>query len=226
MAQVTKSHIPLRRDFSRLPSIIGMPNLIEVQKESYEKFLQMNVEPDQREETGLQAVFKGIFPIEDYSRTTLLDYVKYDILESKFDVQECQDRGMTFAAPLNVTIRLIHLEVDEDTKTKKVREVKEQEVYLGEIPLMTANGTFIDDPAQGPRIQSRTDHPPFLPHRPGSAGWRQGFQNLPAEDHRDAERLQGHWWRPRGCFDRAPEQVPGLVQERIRNGLQGFHLRG
>ena len=143
MAQAPKSHIPLRRDFSRLPSIIGMPNLIEVQKESYEKFLQMNIESGQREETGLHAVFKGIFPIEDYSRTTLLDYVKYDILESKFDVQECQDRGMTYAAPLNVTIRLIHLEVDEDTKTKKVREVKEQDVYLGEIPLMTANGTFI-----------------------------------------------------------------------------------
>jgi DNA-directed RNA polymerase subunit beta len=120
-----------------------MPNLIEVQKESYEKFLQMNVDPDQREETGLHAVFKGIFPIEDYSKTTLLDYVKYDILDPKFDVQECQDRGMTYAAPLNVTIRLIHLEVDEETKTKKVREVKEQEVYLGEIPLMTANGTFI-----------------------------------------------------------------------------------
>jgi DNA-directed RNA polymerase subunit beta len=143
MTQSAKSRIPLRRDFSRLPSIIVMPNLIEVQKESYEKFLQMNIDPQQRDETGLNAVFKGIFPIEDYSKTTLLDYVKYDILNPKFDVQECQDRGMTYAAPLNVTIRLVHLEVDEETKTKKVREVKEQEVYLGEIPLMTANGTFI-----------------------------------------------------------------------------------
>jgi len=143
MAKSAIPRKPLRRDFSRLPSIIVMPNLIEVQKESYEKFLQMNVDLEQREETGLHAVFKGIFPIEDYSKTTLLDYVKYNILEPKFDVQECQDRGMTFAAPLNVTIRLIHLEVDEETKTKKVREVKEEEVYLGEIPLMTANGTFI-----------------------------------------------------------------------------------
>ncbi|MBN2720978.1 MAG: DNA-directed RNA polymerase subunit beta [Proteobacteria bacterium] len=143
MAKPATPTTPLRRDFSRLPSIIVMPNLIEVQKESYEKFLQMKVDPERREETGLHAVFKGIFPIEDYSRTTLLDYVKYDILEPKFDVQECQDRGMTFAAPLNVTIRLIHLEVDEETKTKKVKEVKEQDVYLGEIPLMTANGTFI-----------------------------------------------------------------------------------
>ena len=133
----------MRRDYSRLPSIISMPNLIEVQKESYEKFLQRNVSPGEREEIGLQAVFKGIFPIEDYSRTTLLDFVEYDIKEPKFDVQECQDRGMTFAAPLNVTIRLIHLDVDEETKNKKVREVKEQEVYLGEIPLMTPNGTFI-----------------------------------------------------------------------------------
>jgi DNA-directed RNA polymerase subunit beta len=143
MAQATKPNMPQRRDFSRLPTIIGMPNLIEVQKESYEKFLQMIIAPELREETGLHAVFKGIFPIEDYSKTTLLDYVKFDILEPKFDVQECQDRGMTFAAPLNVTIRLIHLEVDEETKTKKVKEVKEQDVYLGEIPLMTANGTFI-----------------------------------------------------------------------------------
>jgi len=143
MAKSATPSTPLRRDFSRLPSIIVMPNLIEVQKESYEKFLQMDVDPERREETGLHAVFKGIFPIEDYSRVTLLDYVKYEILEPKFDVQECQDRGMTFAAPLNVTIRLIHLEVDEETKNKKVREVKEQDVYLGEIPLMTTNGTFI-----------------------------------------------------------------------------------
>ena len=143
MAKAAQTRFSLRRDYSRLPSIISMPNLIEVQKESYEKFLQMDIPPDQREEVGLQAVFKGIFPIEDYSRTTLLDFVEYDIREPKFDVQECQDRGMTFAAPLNVTIRLIHLDVDEETKTKKVREVKEQEVYLGEIPLMTQNGTFI-----------------------------------------------------------------------------------
>jgi DNA-directed RNA polymerase subunit beta len=143
MAKATQTRFSLRRDYSRLPSIISMPNLIEVQKESYEKFLQINVPPGEREETGLQAVFKGIFPIEDYSRTTLLDFVEYDIKEPKFDVQECQDRGMTFAAPLNVAIRLIHLDVDEETKNKKVREVKEQEVYLGEIPLMTQNGTFI-----------------------------------------------------------------------------------
>ncbi|UCF31199.1 MAG: DNA-directed RNA polymerase subunit beta [bacterium] len=142
MATATQTRFSLRRDYSRLPSIISMPNLIEVQKESYEKFLQMNVAPAEREEIGLQAVFKGIFPIEDYSRTTLLDFVEYDIKEPKFDVQECQDRGMTYAAPLNVTIRLVHLDVDEETKNKKVREVKEQEVYLGEIPLMTPNGTF------------------------------------------------------------------------------------
>jgi len=143
MAKAVQSRFSLRRDYSRLPSIISMPNLIEVQKESYEKFLQMNVLPGEREETGLQAVFKGIFPIEDYSKTTLLDFVEYDINEPKFDVQECQDRGMTYAAPLNVTIRLIHLDVDEESTNKKVREVKEQEVYLGEIPLMTQNGTFI-----------------------------------------------------------------------------------
>ena len=143
MAKAAVTRFSLRKDFSVLPKIITMPNLIEVQKESYEKFLQMNVLPDGREETGLHAVFKGIFPISDYSGITLLEYVEYDIKEPKFDVQECQDRGMTFSAPLNVKIRLVHLEVDEETKAKRVKEAKEQEVYLGEIPLMTENGTFI-----------------------------------------------------------------------------------
>ena len=143
MAKPAVTRFSLRKDFSVLPTIISMPNLIEVQKKSYEKFLQMDVSAETREEIGLHAVFRGIFPISDYSGTTLLEYVEYDIKEPKFDVQECQDRGMTFSAPLNVKIRLVHLEVDEETKSKRVKEAKEQEVYLGEIPLMTDNGTFI-----------------------------------------------------------------------------------
>ena len=143
MAKPAVTRFSLRKDFSVLPTIISMPNLIEVQKKSYEKFLQMNVPAETREEIGLHAVFRGIFPISDYSGTTLLEYVEYDIKEPKFDVQECQDRGMTFSAPLNVKIRLVHLEIDEETKSKRVKEAKEQEVYLGEIPLMTENGTFI-----------------------------------------------------------------------------------
>jgi DNA-directed RNA polymerase subunit beta len=145
MAKAAKKRFPLRKDFSRNPPIIDIPNLIEVQKESYDKFLQKDVAPDRREEVGLHAVFRGIFPIRDYSGTTQLEYVSYRIDEPKFDVAECQDRGMTYAAPLLAAIRLVHLEPLKDGKEggKKVREIKEQDVYLGEIPLMTENGTFI-----------------------------------------------------------------------------------
>ncbi len=145
MAKAAKKRFPLRKDYSRIPAIIEIPNLIEVQKESYDKFLQRDVAPDRREEVGLHAVFRGIFPIRDYSGTTQLEYVSYRIDEPKFDVSECQDRGMTYAAPLVAAIRLVHLESLKEGKEggRKVREVKEQDVYLGEIPLMTENGTFI-----------------------------------------------------------------------------------
>ncbi len=142
MAKAAKKRFPLRKDFSRISSVIDMPNLIEVQKESYEKFLQKDVAPAQREDIGLHAVFRGIFPIRDYSGNNQLEYVSFRIDEPKFDVAECQDRGTTFAAPLVAVIRLAHLEARKDG-TKVPKEAKEQDVYLGEIPLMTENGTFI-----------------------------------------------------------------------------------
>ncbi|MBA4211201.1 MAG: DNA-directed RNA polymerase subunit beta, partial [Parvibaculum sp.] len=120
-----------------------MPNLIEVQKYSYDQFLQVDEPQGGREEQGLQAVFKSVFPISDFSETSTLEFVNYEFEAPKYDVEECQQRGMTFAAPLKVTLRLIVFEVDEDTGAKSVKDIKEQDVYMGDMPLMTENGTFV-----------------------------------------------------------------------------------
>ena len=193
-----------RINFSKIPTVIKIPNLIEVQRRSYERFLQMNLLPSEREDVGLQAVFNSVFPITDFRGIAQLDFVDYSIgnweckcgslkglhhlrstckncghtvitdpfkvgdvlctkcgtfnknvvtfcnkcgdpvaLQLKYDVTECQERGMTFAAPLKVTIRLTLYDKDADTGHKSIRDIKEQEVYFGEIPLMTENGTFI-----------------------------------------------------------------------------------
>ena len=197
-------NVPRRINFSKIPSVIGIPNLIEVQRRSYERFLQMNLLPSEREDAGLQAVFNSVFPITDFRGIAQLDFVDYSIgnweckcgnlkglhhlrstckncgntvitdpfklgdvlcskcgtfnknvvtfcnkcgdpvaLQLKYDVTECQERGMTFAAPLKVTIRLTLYEKDAETGHRSIRDIKEQEVYYGEIPLMTENGTFI-----------------------------------------------------------------------------------
>ena len=194
----------LRIDFGKIQTAIQIPNLIEVQKKSYERFLQMDLLPSEREDMGLQSVLSSVFPINDFRGVSQLDFVDYSIgnweckcgnlrglyhlrstckscgnavitdpfkvgdvlctkcgtysknvvtfcnkcggpasLQLKYDVQECQERGMTFAAPLKVTIRLTIYDKDEDTGTKSIRDIKEQEVYFGEIPLMTENGTFV-----------------------------------------------------------------------------------
>src|SRR5690242_6530313 len=132
-----------RRDFGKIPSIVEIPNLIEVQKRSYETFLQKDITPDRREETGLQAVFKSVFPIADYNDNALLEFDSYHFGDPKYTVEECHDRGMTFAIPLKVTLRLVVFDHDKEAKTKTIREQREQEVYLGELPLMTEKGTFI-----------------------------------------------------------------------------------
>ena len=133
----------VRKSFGRIPTVTSMPNLIEVQKSSYESFLQMNVAADKRSDTGLQGVFKSVYPIKDFSETASLEFVKYEFEPPKYDVDECQQRGMTFAAPLKVTLRLIVFEVDPDTGAKSVLDIKEQDVYMGDMPLMTDKGTFI-----------------------------------------------------------------------------------
>src|SRR5437773_2628428 len=132
-----------RKDFGKIPSIVEIPNLIEVQKRSYETFLQKDVSPDRREETGLQAVFRSVFPIADYNDNALLEFDSYHFGDPKYTVEECHDRGMTFAIPLKVTLRLVVFDHDKEAKTKTIREQRGQEVYLGELPLMTDKGTFI-----------------------------------------------------------------------------------
>lgn len=133
----------VRKSFGRIPSVTSMPNLIEVQKSSYDSFLMMTDAADQRPDAGLQAVFKSVFPIKDFSDSSSLEFVKYEFEAPKYDVDECMQRGMTFAAPLKVTLRLIVFEVDPDTQAKSVKGIKEQDVYMGDMPLMTDKGTFI-----------------------------------------------------------------------------------
>jgi DNA-directed RNA polymerase subunit beta len=133
----------VRKDFGKIPSIVEIPNLIEIQKRSYEQFLQKDVAPDRREETGLQAVFKSVFPIADYNDNALLEFDSFHFGDPKYTVEECHDRGMTFAIPLKVTLRLVVYDHDKEAKTRTIREQRGQEVYLGELPLMTEKGTFI-----------------------------------------------------------------------------------
>src|ERR1700756_1312967 len=201
----TKTTSRERTNFSKIRTAIQIPNLIEVQKNSYERFLQMNMLPEEREDTGLQAVFNSVFPISDFRGVSTLEFISYSIgnweckcgnlkglhhlrstckscgatiatnpfqaeptvmcpkcgttnknqvtfcnkggdpvqLNLKYDVSECQERGMTYAAPLKVIIRLTIFDKDPETGAKTIRDIKEQEVYFGEIPLMTDNGTFI-----------------------------------------------------------------------------------
>ena len=133
----------IRKSFGRIPEVAPMPNLIDVQRSSYEAFLQMATLPDSRTNTGLQEVFKSVFPIDDFAGRGRLEFVDYELEEPKYDVEECIQRGMTFAAPLKVTLRLIVWDLDEDTGAKSIRDIKEQPVYMGDMPLMTDNGTFI-----------------------------------------------------------------------------------
>ena len=137
------NNVRLRRDFGRIKKIIDLPYLIEIQKNSYDLFLQRDVPEDQRQDIGLQAVFKSVFPIKDFNDTASLEYVSYALGEPKYDVDECHERGMNFAAPLKVTVQLVLWDVDAQTGARSIRNVKEQEVYFGEVPLMTRNGTFM-----------------------------------------------------------------------------------
>ena len=127
----------------KIPKIADIPNLINIQKRSYEKFLQISVKKDDRQDDGLQAVFSSVFPIKGFNDTASLEFVSYRLDEPKYTVNECRQRWNTFAAPLQVKIRLVVWDVNEETGLKTIRDVKEQEIYFGEIPLMTENGTFI-----------------------------------------------------------------------------------
>jgi DNA-directed RNA polymerase subunit beta len=143
MASQIQNNFRARKSFAKIGKIIDIPNLIDIQKQSYEKFLQKDVPVEKREDVGLQGVFKSVFPIKDFSETSSIEFVSYTLDRPKYDVDECRQRGMTFAAPIKVTVRLVVWDTNEETGSQSIRDVKEQEVFFGEIPLMTDNGTFI-----------------------------------------------------------------------------------
>ena len=143
MAQTFTGRKRIRKFFGKIEEVAEMPNLIEVQKASYDQFLLVKPPEGGRPDEGLQAVFKSVFPISDFSNSSMLEFVKYEFEPPKYDVDECRQRGMTYAAPLKVTLRLIVFDVDEQTGAKSVKDIKEQDVYMGDIPLMTNNGTFV-----------------------------------------------------------------------------------
>jgi DNA-directed RNA polymerase subunit beta len=143
LAQTFTGRKRVRKFFGHIREVAEMPNLIEVQKASYDQFLLVDEPRGGRPDEGLQSVFKSVFPISDFSNTALLEFVKYEFEPPKYDVDECRQRGMTFAAPLKVTLRLIVFDVDPDTGARSVKDIKEQDVYMGDMPLMTMNGTFI-----------------------------------------------------------------------------------
>jgi DNA-directed RNA polymerase subunit beta len=142
MATVIQSNFRIRKNLGRVHRIIEVPNLIDIQKSSYDKFLQSTIPQSERHEIGLQAVFRSVFPIKDFNGTSELVFVSYNLEKPKYDVEECRQRGMTYAAPIKVTTQLMIYDT-RDGGERIVRDIKEQEVYFGEIPLMTDTGTFI-----------------------------------------------------------------------------------
>ena len=144
LAQTLTSRRRIRKKFGSIGEVAEMPNLIEVQKASYDEFLMVK-EPagGRRDDNGLQSVFKGVFPISDFAGKATLEFVRYEFEAPKFDTDECMQRDMTYAAPLKVKLRLIVFDVNEETGSKSIKDVKEQDVYMGDMPLMTMNGTFV-----------------------------------------------------------------------------------
>jgi DNA-directed RNA polymerase subunit beta len=139
---IANNHL-LRKNFAKIKNIIDIPNLIDIQKNSYRRFLQQETSTESRSNSGLESVFRSVFPIKDFSESASLEYVSYSLSKPKYDVEECHQRGMTFAAPMKVKVRLIIWDTGKETGVRAIKDIKEQEVYFGEIPLMTDNGTFI-----------------------------------------------------------------------------------
>ncbi len=143
MAQVYVGQKRIRRTFGKIREVLEMPNLIEVQKSSYDLFLRSGDSDKPLDGEGIQGTFQSVFPIKDFNETSVLEFVKYELEKPKYDVDECMQRDLTYAAPLKVTLRLIVFDVDESTGARSVKDIKEQDVYMGDMPLMTPNGTFI-----------------------------------------------------------------------------------
>ncbi|MDP3861385.1 MAG: DNA-directed RNA polymerase subunit beta, partial [Phaeovulum sp.] len=143
MAQAYVGQKRIRRSYGKIREVLEMPNLIEVQKSSYDLFLRSGDSPKPLDGEGIQGVFQSVFPIKDFNENAILEFVKYELEKPKYDVDECQSRDMTYSAPLKVTLRLIVFDVDETTGARSVKDIKEQDVFMGDMPLMTVNGTFI-----------------------------------------------------------------------------------
>ncbi|QPM90807.1 DNA-directed RNA polymerase subunit beta [Pseudooceanicola algae] len=143
MAQTYLGQKRLRKYYGKIREVLEMPNLIEVQKSSYELFLKSGDQIDPADGEGIKGVFQSVFPIKDFNETAVLEFVKYELEKPKYDVEECMQRDMTYSGPLKVTLRLIVFDIDEDTGAKSVKDIKEQDVFMGDMPLMTHNGTFI-----------------------------------------------------------------------------------
>ncbi|PCI59679.1 MAG: DNA-directed RNA polymerase subunit beta [Kordiimonadales bacterium] len=133
----------VRKDFGTIAEVTPMPNLIEVQRRSYDKFFKEHCTEEERLASGLERVLKSVFPIQDFANTASIEYVKYELEKPKFDVEECKQRDITYAAPLRATLRLIVFEVDPETEARSVLDIKEQDVYMGDLPMMTKEGTFV-----------------------------------------------------------------------------------
>ncbi len=133
----------VRRNFGKINKVVEIPSLIDMQRRSYERFLQKDVPPEERLEVGLQGAYKSVFPIHDFAGTSSLEFVKYSFENAKYDEDDCLNKGMTFEAPLKLTVRLVVFDTDTVDGTKSIRDIKEQEIYFGTIPMMTDRGTFI-----------------------------------------------------------------------------------
>ena len=133
----------VRKNFATADNILEPPHLISMQRLSYEKFLQMGCDPDERDDFGLQGILKNVFPINDFNGLCSLEFVRYKFGEPKYTIQECLQRGMTYEIPLKIVVRLITFDVDEETGVQSIRDIKEQEVFLGSLPLMTGDGVFV-----------------------------------------------------------------------------------
>ena len=133
----------IRKYYGKIREVASMPNLIEVQRSSYDLFLKSGNTSEPFDNEGIMGVFQSVFPITDFNDTSVLEFVDYELEPPKYDVEECQQRDMTYSAPLKVTLRLVVFDIDENTGAKSIKGIKEQDVYMGDIPLMTPTGTFV-----------------------------------------------------------------------------------
>jgi DNA-directed RNA polymerase subunit beta len=203
-----------------------MPNLIEVQKASYDQFLMVDEPTGGRLDEGLQSVFRSVFPISDFSGTSMLEFVRYEFEPPKYDVDECRQRGMTYAAPLKVTLRLIVFDIDEETQAKSVKDIKEQDVYMGDMPLMTMNGTFIVNGTERVIVSQMHRSPGvFFDHDKGKTHSSGKLLFAAARDHPVSRVLARHRVRRQGHRVRAyrpsPQDSGDVAAVRAGSGRRG-----